>query len=175
MLSHYPHVEESLIQPEIEIEIDWLKQVMQAIRNIRSEMSISPAKRIPLTLRNATPIISQRIKKYNRTLTLLGKLTDITAIDASEKAPLSASALVGELELLIPMAGLIDKEAELARLEKELGKLEKDIALAEGKLNNPTFTDKAPIEIISKEREKLAQAQLSKEKLCHHRKTLEGL
>jgi valyl-tRNA synthetase len=175
MLSHYPQVEESLIQPEIEIEIDWLKQVMQAIRNIRSEMAISPAKRIPLTLRNATPIISKRIKKYNRTLTLLGKLTDITEIDASEKAPLSASALVGELELLIPMAGLIDKEAELARLEKELGKLEKDIALAEGKLNNPTFTDKAPIEIISKEREKLAQAQLSKEKLCHHRNTLEGL
>ena len=73
------------------------------------------------------------------------------------------------------MADLIDKDAELLRLEKEIGKLDKDIALAEGKLNNPTFSEKAPAEIINKEREKLAQALLTRGKLMDHRAAIEGL
>nr|WP_232220438.1 hypothetical protein [Legionella tunisiensis] len=96
-------------------------------------------------------------------------------MDKSESLSVSASAVVGELELLIPMAGLIDKQAELSRLEKEIVKLDKDIALAEGKLGNPKFTDKAPAEIITKEQEKLAQAKLTKSKLLHHKKTVETL
>ncbi|EHL31038.1 hypothetical protein LDG_6945 [Legionella drancourtii LLAP12] len=73
------------------------------------------------------------------------------------------------------MADLIDKEAELARLAKEVAKLDKDISLAEGKLNNPKFTDKAPAEIIAKEQEKLAQAQQAKEKLLQHKVRIETL
>ena len=175
MLSHYPHVEEQFIHPVVEEEIEWLKKVVQSVRTIRSEMTISPAKLIPLNLRNATPMIQERIKKYERTLMSLSKLKSINYLNPEEAVPLSASAMVGEMELLIPMANLIDKEAELARLEKELAKLNKDIQLAEGKLNNPTFTDKAPAEIISKERDKLAQAQLAKDKLVHHQTTIEAL
>ena len=175
MLSHYPLVEEQFIDTQVEEEIEWLKNVVQCVRTIRSEMTISPAKLIPLKLRHATPIIQERIKKYEKTLKSLSKLKDITYLNPDETVPLSASATVGEMELLIPMANLIDKEAELARIGKEISKLNKDIELAENKLNNPTFTDKAPAEIISKEREKLAQAQLAKEKLMHHQATIETL
>ncbi len=175
MLCHYPHVEAQFIHLDIEEEIDWLKKVVQSIRTIRSEMTISPAKLIPLNIRHATPEIKQRIKKYSPILMSLSKLKHIHYLEEIDKAPLSASAVVGELELMIPMAGIIDKEAELSRLERELSKLDKDIAHATGKLDNKTFTDKAPAEVIQKEREKLAQAQLTRDKLCHHRMTIEAL
>ncbi|WED43669.1 valine--tRNA ligase [Legionella cardiaca] len=175
MLSPYPEVNEDFINPEVEEEIIWLKAVIQSIRTIRSEMTISPAKLIPLYLKNATPAIKERVEKYHSTLLALSKLTHIHCMEEGESTPVSASAVVGELELLIPMAGLIDKEAELARLHKELTKLDKDISLAEGKLGNPKFTDNAPAEIIAKEQEKLAQALLTRDKLLHHKKTVESL
>ena len=175
MLAQYPHVEAHYIHLDVEEEIDWLKSVIQSIRTIRSEMSISPGKLIPLTLRNASPLIQKRVEKYMQTLTTLSKVARINYLNSDEEAPLSASAVIGDMELLIPMADLIDKDAELLRLEKEIGKLDKDIALAEGKLNNPTFSEKAPAEIINKEREKLAQALLTRGKLMDHRAAIEGL
>jgi valyl-tRNA synthetase len=175
MLSHYPHVEKQFIHPDVEEEIEWLKKIVQAIRTIRSEMGISPAKLIPLTLRNASPVIQARIEKYMQTLTTLCKVAHVHYLQPGKAAPLSASAVIGDLELLIPMAGIIDKEAELVRLEKEIGKLDKDIKLAEGKLDNPAFSEKAPADIIAKEQEKLAQARMARGKLLEHRMAIEGL
>lgn len=175
MLSQYPLVDQKLINETIEEELEWVQKMIQSIRTIRSEMSISPAKSIPLMLRNVSAKMEKQIEKYKQTLKSLGKLTDIQYLANDEKAPASASTLVGEMELLIPMAGIIDKEAELGRLEKELAKLEKDIIFVEGKLNNPKFTDKAPADIINKEKEKLAQAKLTKEKLLQHQLTILGV
>ena len=175
MLSQYPQVDEKLINEIIEEELEWLKKIVQAIRTIRSEMNVSPAKLIPLNLRNISDLMRERVQKYSRTLMSLSRLTQIHCLDENEIVPVSASAVVGDIELLIPMAGLIDKEAELARLEKEIAKLDKDINFIEGKLNNPKFTDKAPAEIISKEQEKLAQARAVKEKLLHHQGTVKAL
>lgn len=175
MLSNYPQVDEKLINETIEEELDWLKKIVQSIRTIRSEMSVSPAKQIPLNLRNVSEAMQERVQKYSKTLMSLSRLTQIHCLDKDEKVPVSASAVVGDIELLIPMAGLIDKEAELARLEKEIAKLDKDITFIEGKLNNPKFTDKAPAEIISKEQEKLSQARAVKEKLMHNQGTIKAL
>lgn len=175
MLCPYPKVIPEFINEELEKEIVWLKEVIQSLRTIRSEMAISPAKLIPLQVKNASPEIRELLKKYHAILVALCKLTPIHFIEANEPVPPSASAIVGEAEFLIPMAGLIDKQAELLRLDRELAKLNKDISLAEGKLNNPKFTDKAPAEIIAKEKEKLSQAALTKEKLLAHRKTVEDL
>lgn len=175
MLSTYPKVNEEFINPSIEDELDWLKSAIQALRTIRSEMSISPAKLIPLHIRNITPSLKERLVKYEKILKTLGKINNINYLSSDEKIPVSATAVLGEIELLIPMADLIDKEAELSRLNKELAKLDKDIDLAQGKLNNPKFTDKAPDEIIAKEKEKLAQAQLAKEKLLQHKIRIESL
>ncbi len=175
MLSPYPQVDASFINDTIEEELDWLKAAIQAIRTIRSEMSISPAKLIPLYVRNITPMLKSRMEKYQDTLKALSKIKQINFLDDNTPVPVSATAVLGEIELLIPMADLIDKEAELARLAKELAKLDKDINLAEGKLNNPKFTDKAPADIIAKEQEKLAQAQQAKEKLLQHKVRIESL
>ena len=138
-------------------------------------MSISPAKLIPLIIRNATPELKQRVEKYQQILKALSRVTHVHYLAEEEQVPVSASAVLGEIELLIPMADLIDKEAELARLAKELSKLDKDIDLAQGKLNNPKFTDKAPAEIIAKEQEKLAQALQAKEKLLENKTRIETL
>ncbi|MCL5272134.1 MAG: valine--tRNA ligase [Gammaproteobacteria bacterium] len=175
MLSSYPQIDEQFIDDTIEEELDWLKSAIQAIRTIRSEMSISPAKLIPLNIRNSTPALKQRVEKYKQTLQALSKVTHIHFLTADEKIPVSATAVLGDIELLIPMADLIDKEAELGRLAKEFAKLDKDIDLAQGKLNNPKFTDKAPAEIIAKEQEKLAQAQIAKNKLLEHKMRIEAL
>ena len=175
MLSAYPTVEKSAINESIEEEVEWLKAIVQSIRTIRSEMSISPGKRIPLTLRNVTEELLTRIEKYGPTLQSLARLTSIACLNANEDVPISASAVVGDMELLIPMADLIDKASELNRLEREISKLDKDIALARTKLSNPHFADKAPAEIIQKEREKLTQAELSRDKLWHHKTTIEQL
>jgi valyl-tRNA synthetase len=175
MLSHYPRVEEELIHEAIETEIEWLQNVIQSVRTIRSEMSISPAQFIPLYIRHATPELQERVEKYKTLLSSLAKLESITCLDSDKTVPLSATAVVNEVELLIPMAGLIDKTAELARLGKEISKLDKDIALAEGKLKNPQFKDKAPQEIIQKEEEKLQHAHSAREKLLTHRTAIEEL
>jgi len=175
MLSAYPKVDEALINPTVEEEMEWLQAAIQALRTIRSEMSISPGKLIPLNIRNITPDLKARVEKYQQTFMALSKLTHINYLSSDDKVPVCASAVLGETELLIPMADLIDKTAELTRLAKEVGKLEKDISLAEGKLNNPKFTDKAPADIIAKEQEKLAQALQAKDKLLQHKERIEAL
>lgn len=175
MLSAYPQVNQEFLNDDIEEELEWVKSAIQAIRTIRSEMSISPGKLIPLFMRNVSPELQERVEKYQHTLKALSKLTQINYLSSEEKPPVSATAVLGDIELLIPMADLIDKEAELARLAKEVAKLDKDISLAEGKLNNPKFADKAPAEIIAKEQEKLAQARQAKEKLLQHKVRIETL
>ena len=78
---------------------------------------------------------------------------------------MSATSLVEQMEILVPMAGLIDKAAETARLSKEIDKLQKDLQRISGKLNNPAFVDKAPAEVVAKEKQKQAAQQQSLDKL----------
>jgi valyl-tRNA synthetase len=82
---------------------------------------------------------------------------------------MSATALVGEMKLLVPMAGLIDKEAELIRLEREIDRKQKDRAKTQGKINNPSFVEKAPEEVVQKERDKLQDLDSALEKLNEQR------
>lgn len=175
MLSQYPTVETYLINQAVEEEIDWLKNIIQAIRTIRSEMAISPSRLIPLQLRNVTPDIQSLVTKYKSTLKSLSKIAEIEYLAKDEEAPLAATAVVGSLELFIPMKGLIDKDAELSRIHKEIAKLDKDIKLTEKKLDNPSFIDKAPADIVQKEKEKLEYAQQKKEKLMAHHDKISAL
>ena len=175
MLSKYPQIEEHFINPTIEDEFEWLKKVVQSIRTIRSEMEISPSKQIPLIIRNSSTTIQERINKYQAILKSLSKLTQINYLNHNDEVPIAASAVVGDIELLIPMANLIDKEAELNRINKELSKLDKDINFAEDKLNNQAFTDKAPENIIFAMQEKRLQAQHAKDKLLQNKANIEAL
>ena len=169
MLSQYPQTESKLINKPIEAEIEWLKSIIQAIRTIRSEMAVSPAKNVPLVLRFATDEQKAQINQYESTLKALSRLSSIEFLaDDATTVPVSATAVVGTLELLIPMAGIIDKASELSRLAKEVLKLEKEITQSQNKLANAQFVENAPEEVIKKEHERLAQAQLSREKLLAH-------
>ena len=175
MLCQYPQAEQRLINKPIEEEIDWLKTVIQSIRTIRSEMAVSPAKSVPLILRHATEAQKELILKHQALLMALSRLSTIDFLTDDAPPPIAASSVIGELEVLIPMAGIIDKDAELSRLAKEILKFDKEIMQSQTKLSNPQFTENAPDEVITKEHDRLAQSQLAKNKLLVHKKTIESL
>ena len=159
MLQPYPIADDSQINPAASSEIEWLMAVILGIRRIRGEMNIAPGKPLALLLQDGTEQDRTFLRNSLTYLVKLGRLESIHWLENDEHAPESAIALVGELKILIPMAGLIDKTAELARLDKEIQRIEKDLPRIEGKLSNAGFVDKAPPEVIAKEREKLAELQ----------------
>ncbi len=164
-----------LIRDDILDDIAWLKKCIVGVRNIRGEMDISPNKPLDVLFKNATAKDSERAAKMDVFLTRLGKLASITHVVDGDDIPASASAIVGEMEILIPMAGLIDKDAELARIDKALDKLQKDIQRVEGKLANEKFVSNAPEAVIEKERAKCDDFQSQLRTLNAQRETISSL
>ncbi|MCP5160265.1 MAG: valine--tRNA ligase [Hahellaceae bacterium] len=164
MLQPYPAPDAAKIDEQALGDIEWLKGVILAIRNIRGEMDISPAKPIPVLFRNGSAEDQRRAESNLAVLRSLAKLESMTWL-GDEEPPMAATQLVGELEILVPMAGLIDKEAEVARLSKELDKIAKEVARVAGKLNNESFISKAPADVVEKEKAKLADASATEAKL----------
>ena len=165
MQAAYPVADESKLDALAIKDLEWVKQVILGVRNIRGEMNIKPGKQIPLYLKNASGEDIRCIEENRQFLTKLAALESITLLKDADEAPLSATAFVGDLEILVPMAGLIDKDAELARLGKELTKVEQDLGRLEGKLGNAKFVDNAPAEVVQKEKDKLVENKLTAQKL----------
>ncbi|MBA1324482.1 valine--tRNA ligase [Pseudomonas plecoglossicida] len=159
MLQPWPVANESRIDTVAEGDIEWLQQLMNGLRNIRAEMNIGPGKPLPLFLKNAGAEDQRRLQENEPLLKKLAKVESFTVLGEADEAPLSATALVGDLQVLVPMAGLIDKDAELARLNKEIQRLQGEVQRVGGKLSNAAFVDKAPPAVIDKERAKLAEAE----------------
>ena len=134
-------------------EIDWVKQFVLGVRKIRSGMNIDPRKALPVLLQNGSEQDRQRLDNNRHYITALGRVESIEWL-GDQEGPESATALIGEMKLLIPMAGLIDKEAEQARLGKELNKKRTELERTENKLNNASFVDKAPAAVVDKEKAK---------------------
>ena len=158
MLQPYPQADESAMDSAANADIEWLKGVIVGVRNIRGEMNIPPGRELTVLMKNGSEEDNRRLSENAPFLKKLAKLDEVTWLAATDEAPVAATALVGELEILVPMAGLIDKDAELARLAKEMEKLEKELKRVQGKLGNSAFVDKAPAAVVEKEREKM-QAQ----------------
>ncbi|MDP1773400.1 MAG: valine--tRNA ligase [Methylobacter sp.] len=156
MLQPYPVADEAQIDSNAIAETNWVMNFILGVRRIRGEMNIAPSKPLPIFLQNGSVADQQSLNNNRIYLQKLGRLNSIIWLTPNDSTPESAIALVGEMKILIPMAGLIDKEAELARLEKEIQKINNDLPRIEGKLNNPAFVDKAPPEVIDKEKAKLA-------------------
>jgi len=169
MLQPFPVADEALINDAASEDVDWLKKVVTGVRNIRGEMDISPAREVPILFSNGSTRDQERLDKFSRELTFLVRPESLTWLGDDAEKPMSATALVGDMELLVPMAGLIDKEAELARLDKEIDRKQKDRAKTEGKINNPSFVEKAPEEVVQKERDKLQDLDSALEKLNEQR------
>ncbi len=159
MLQPYPEADDQQINQQAIDEINWVMDFILGVRRIRGEMNIAPGKPLAVLLQDGSASDLNFVKNSEAYLLKLGRLESIQWLDKNETAPESAVALVGNMKILIPMAGLIDKEAEMARLEKEIQKINKDLPRIEGKLNNPGFIDKAPAAVIEKEKEKLAKLQ----------------
>src|SRR3990167_9527099 len=152
MLQPYPQVNKDLINEQAEGELEWLKSIIISIRTIRSEMNISPAKQLPILLRKGTKTDKANVEHLQPMLHTLAKVESIGWLETNETPPPSASAFVGELEIFLPMADFINLEEETARLKKEIGKLEKDLAVVSNKLSNASFVDRAPADVVEKEK-----------------------
>jgi valyl-tRNA synthetase len=155
MLQPWPVPNAARIDPQAESDIEWVKGVVTALRNIRGEMNIPPAKLLPVFLHNGSADDRRRLEHNTAFLQVLARLESVTWLQPEESAPPSATQLVGDMEILVPMAGLIDKKAELARLGKEIERLRGEVARADGKLRNPAFVDKAPADVVAGARAKL--------------------
>ena len=165
MLEHYPQADEKACDNNAAAELEWLKNIIVAIRTIRSEMNISPAKLAPVLLRKGSKADVDNCAQHQRLLFTLAKIESLTWLKHDETPPQSASAFVGELEIFIPMAGLINKDEETARLKREIAKVEKDLTVISNKLNNPQFVDKAPAEVVAKEKLRAEELQTTLSKL----------
>ncbi|HEY9136397.1 MAG TPA: valine--tRNA ligase [Pseudomonadales bacterium] len=165
MLQPYPVPEQSKINVNAIADIEWIKGVIIGIRNIRGEMDIAPGKKLPVYFSHGSTEDKTRLDNYRNFLLTLAKLDDITWLEQTEQAPTSATQLVGDMEIHVPMAGLIDKDAEINRLSKEIEKLSKELTRVKDKLNNPNFTDKAPAAVVTKEKQKLEAAASAKSAL----------
>ena len=175
MLQPWPVANESRIDAAAEGDIEWVKQLMLGVRQIRGEMKISMAKRIDIIVANASAEDQRRLADFEPLLNKLAKLESVRVLAAGEEAPMSATTLVGEMEVLVPMAGLIDKDAELARLDKEIARLDGEVRRVGGKLANEGFVAKAPAEVLEKERAKLAEAEQALAKMVEQRGKIAAL
>jgi valyl-tRNA synthetase len=175
MLQPYPEFDPQAVDAQADADIEWLKGVIVGVRNIRGEMNISPAKAIPLLLKNGAAEDQRRLNENQQFLKTLAKLDTISWVNAGEATPMSSTSLVGDMEILVPMAGLIDTDAESARLSKEIDKLSKDLQRISAKLSNPKFVDKAPDEVVDKERQKQAAQQQSLDKLVQQLQQIKAL
>ncbi|MFH7586423.1 valine--tRNA ligase [Oceanimonas smirnovii] len=174
MLAAYPEVDAAEQDEQAMADLEWVKRFIVSIRNLRAEMNIPPGQALSVLLRPAGDD-ARRATDNDAFLKAMAKLDSITLLAGDEKAPVSTKQLIGDTELLLPMAGLIDKDAELSRLEKELSKIQGEIKRLEGKLNNAGFVAKAPAEVVAKEQEKLADYQATLAKLQQQREQIASL
>ncbi|EGR1836229.1 valine--tRNA ligase [Vibrio cholerae] len=175
MLQALPQYDAANFNQEALDDIEWVKAFITSIRNLRAEYDINPGKPLEVMLKAANEQDAARIEANKPVLVSLAKLESIRVLADSEATPACATALVGKSELMIPMAGLIDKDAELDRLAKEIAKTQGEIARIEGKLGNEGFVAKAPEAVITKEREKLAGYQEALVKLEQQKATIAAL
>ena len=175
MLEPYPRPDGSAMDEAATTSIEWVKNVVVGLRNIRGEMNIPPGKSLPVLLNNASQTDRSYLESNRVYLSRLANLESISLCQPGEEAPPSATALVGGMEVLVPMAGVIDKTGELARLDREIGKLGKDVQRLEGKLGDEKFVAKAPQAVVEAERQKLSAARSALRKLETQKSQIEAL
>lgn len=175
MLEALPQFDEALFDENALADIEWVKTFITAIRNMRAEYDISPSKPLSVMLKAADENDIARLEENKKVLMSLAKLENIRVITQEDVLPLCATAIVNKSTLMIPMAGLIDKDAELARLDKEMIKIEGEISRITNKLSNEGFTAKAPEAVVNAEREKLESLKETLIKLDAQKVTINTL
>lgn len=161
MTAAFPTADDSLISLQTEHDMTWLQALIGAIRNIRGEMKLGNAVRLPVLLDNISDEETARLSRIENQFKSLAKVDTLTIVNAGDgsdkELPLSSSSMVGQLKVLVPMKGLIDPTAELNRLAKAQEKLTKQAESLRGKLSNESFVSKAPANVVESEKAKLAE------------------
>ena len=161
MTAAFPTADDSLISLQTEHDMTWLQALIGAIRNIRGEMKLGNAVRLPVLLDNISDEETARLSRIENQFKSLAKVDTLTIVNAGDGAdkelPLSSSSMVGQLKVLVPMKGLIDPTAELNRLAKAQEKLTKQAESLRSKLSNVAFVSKAPANVVESEKAKLAE------------------
>ncbi len=175
MLQPYPQADATKHDADAEAEIAWIQHVILGVRRIRAEMDIAPGKPLPVLLSHGTEQDRQRVAANRAFLLNLARLASLEWVADGEDAPESAMSLVGDMHVLIPLSGFIDKNAELARLDKEISKLDKELAKIAGKLDNANFLAGAPADIVAKEQAKVADLRAAQVNLAAQRQRIAAL
>jgi len=175
MQQPYPAPDEQLYDRNAIGEIEWVKAFIIGVRKIRSGMNIDPRKPLPVMLQNGSSLDRERLSGNLNYLVPVGRIASVDWLAPDETAPESATALLGEMKLLIPLSGLIDKEAELVRLSKELDRKVKELEHCERKLANAGFIDKAPPAVVEKEQARAAELRIAINSLEEQRQRIQSL
>lgn len=176
MLQPYPKYNEKLVDTNAESDIELIQKIILSIRNIRGEMNISPAKPVPIYFNVSFNSSDKHQKDYqdrlNKQMPLLKSLAKIDSIQWGKPETLVATALVGDLEILIPMEGLIDYQAESARLQKEFDKAKKEKDRIDASLANQNFIKNAPTDVVAQNQNRALELKMIMEKITT---SLEGM
>jgi valyl-tRNA synthetase len=140
----------------LEAEMRWVMDFIQGVRQIRGEMDIAPSKALPVLLEQAGAEDLRRAREHAQYLLRLANIAEFRVLAPGEAPPQAATALLGDMKILVPMAGLIDVEAEIARLGKRRGRVEQDLAKCAAKLGNQSFVANAPPAVVEQERARVA-------------------
>ena len=157
MLRPYPDATDERVDDDAIADIEWVKSFILGIRQIRGEMDISPGKALPVLLQGASNTDKSRADVHSALLQRVGRVENVAVLDESETPPAAATALIGELRLLVPMKGLIDIGAERARLGKQQDKVRADLSRSQTKLGNERFVNNAPADVVTQERERVVE------------------
>ena len=157
MQEAWPVADSTALDPSVEARMRWVMDFILGVRQIRGEMDIAPSRRFEVLLAQASPADLERLDQTRLWLERLANLSAIRPLTAGETEPEAAVALLGELRILVPMAGLIDVGAETARIEKRIAKLRLDLEKTEAKLGRESFVANAPAAVVEQERGRLAE------------------
>ncbi len=159
VVSDYPQTDTAQISEQTEADMAWLQELIASVRNIRGEMKLGNAVRLPVLLQNVSSDEDARLSRIKNQFKALAKVESLEIVKEGDEVPLSSSSMVGQLRVLVPMKGLIDPTAELARLGKAHEKLQKQADGIARKLGNEGFVSKAPAEVVDTEKAKLAELE----------------
>jgi valyl-tRNA synthetase len=175
MLRAYPEPDDAAVDDAAIADIDWVRQFILGIRQIRGEMDISPGKPLPVLLQHAGADDRDRATRLAMLLQRVGRVESIEVIDDTAEPPPAAMALLGDMRLLVPMKGLIDVDAERARLDKQMEKTRAELAKANGKLANENFVNNAPEAVVTQERQRVAEFEKTITQLTEQLEKLDAL
>jgi valyl-tRNA synthetase len=175
MLRPYPEVLSETTDADAVADIEWVQQFILGIRQIRGEMDISPGKPLPVVLQDASASDLSRAKSQALLLQRVGRVESVTTLIKDEDPPAAATALLGDMRMLVPMKGLIDVDAERARLTKQQGKINNDLQRSVGKLKNEKFTNNAPAEVVTQEQERVVEFEKAIAQLTEQLEKLDEL